>query len=580
LNEAGGYPLAPLDSASTYYVLFIATNTSEKHTAIGTGVRASASEPSLVASGVPQQVVAQAVLNGIVDELALANSAVSEAKLKANAVTETKIADNSISTRLFIADSIMGIHIAADQIQGGHITAEGITARELKALSVISDKIAANAIVAGHLSAGSVTATKLQADLVLATRIIAGDPKAARVEMHPVNGLQAYNTSNVRTFWINAATGAAFFMGEISTAPSGIRIQMNPAGTNPDQMRFFPNTGTAFAALESFTDPDGTNAGITAKASGATSSVRVGALLLRKGYCSLGLADSSNVNRSEFYVEPAFVRSRSATVDLNLDMRITAQNGDRRVAFIYVDTSGNAVARSHLNYMEATGDPTPRPWLQGVGGGSGLKFQTGEISVTTGSHGTYGPIAASAFNVGSSVDLKENVGEISVGGDRTSWDVIEGAPSLDWHYTFEGQRPDKPRMANGEPVKYKNIDTDEESEAQWDHTLPARKKHRFPLADDLKELDLELVRQNALGEDMVDLRDMVGVLWDAVDKLIKRTRIYEEIIAQRVNVTLPTRPQKGDMVEGVGKLKPGRTHRDIDPTTRQAKGKAYGQASG
>jgi hypothetical protein len=39
---------------------------------------------------------------------------------------------------------------------------------------------------------------------------------------------------------------------------------------------------------------------------------------------------------------------------------------------------------------------------------------------------------------------------------------------------------------------------------------------------------------------------MIGILWDAVDKLIKRTREIEGVLPKK----LSPRPQRGDVVDG------------------------------
>jgi hypothetical protein len=103
---------------------------------------------------------------------------------------------------------------------------------------------AANAVTATKIAAGAVTATKLEANLVLATRIIAGSPTAARVEMHPTSGLQAFPNADgaTRTFWIDATSGNFTAVGSISTAFSGPRIVLNPNGTNADTIRLYGNS--------------------------------------------------------------------------------------------------------------------------------------------------------------------------------------------------------------------------------------------------------------------------------------------------------------------------------------------------
>lgn len=242
LRAAGGIPVAPLDTASTYYAMFIATNTAEKDENTGTGERPTASIPSLVASGKPAMTVAQQLLDGIVDELALADGAVKKAKLAVNSVDGTKIEPNSISSPLIVAESILATHIALNQILAEHMTADSITGREIKALSILADHIQTNQIDAGHIKAGAVTAAKMEADMVIAKRIIAGDILGARLELHPTFGLQAYTASGQRTIWVDAATGNVDIVGSLQAGSGAVdRLVVQPAGDGVPSMYFYAN---------------------------------------------------------------------------------------------------------------------------------------------------------------------------------------------------------------------------------------------------------------------------------------------------------------------------------------------------
>lgn len=464
-------PIAPLEY-TTYLVCVTAVNHSGKESA--------KSEP---VSGDPKQVVPNDLIEDIFQDLELSAGTVTEAALAAKAVTATKIADNAIETPMITAGAIRGFHVAADQIDGGKLTAQAITAREIAALAVIAGKIDVNAVTAGTIAAGAVEAVKIAANLVIASRIIAGSSSGNRVELHPTLGLQAFtNNGATRSLWFDAATGAGFFMGQIATAGTGARIVLNPGNNTPDRIQFWPSsTANAFAYIDSFTE--GTSAaGITMQASGGNFT-RVGTVWLRQAYAQLGIADSGLVAGSQFYAEPNFVRCRSATVDLIVDQAITPVQGPRRVAFIHYDTSGAPIPSGHLNYQHGTDG---KPWFWGVNQNSGLKFDTDGLAVTNGNSMTFGPISASAFLTTSSEKEKESIGPLSL----NSWDIITGAPTKEWKY--RGASP--------------------------------QHRHRFPVAE---ELDRSLViEKNEILQ--VDLRDMIGVLWDAVGILIKRVRELEE----------------------------------------------------
>ena len=577
-----------------------------------TNLSGKESQPSEVNSATPTKVVSDAILEGAVTELQLAADAVTAAKVRAGeigtakfadaAVTLSKLADGSVNgakllggvvtsdkiaanaiaagqiaagailagnlaaqsvTAVELAtNSVTTIKLAADSVAAGRIAADAVTSRELLALSVTSNAIAANAVTAGHITAGAVTASKLEATMIITTRMLAGTPTGTRAEVNG-SGFEAWK-GTIRTFQVNAATGDVMVLGAYKTAAAGTRIEFG--GTvGADTMRFYPSTGSSSARIDSF--PDGTNAGILMQASGATSSTRVSTMFLRTGYASLGFADLELDTLSEFYAEPNFVRCRSATVDLIVDRAITPSGGARRVAFIHYNTAGGAEGGAHLNYQEATNGT---PWLWGVNRNCGLKFDQGGLAATAGGSEVFGPISASAFPVGSSELSKENVTDVAVASDRTAWDIIEGAPAFDWNYIGENNRGPYPTNPDGSRVAYRDPDGTVRY-SEWDFPPPPNKRHRFPLAEDLAVLDPNLVLpSDNPASTSVDIRDAIGTLWDAVDMLIKRTRVYDDLIAQYIpKVTIPPRPQRGDVVTGAGAVKPGRTKRDIDPVTKQ-----------
>ena len=469
-------PLAPLEYTS-YLVAVTAVNHSGKE-----------SEKSVPVSGDPRQVVSNDLIADITSNLELSAGMVTESVIAAKAVTATKIADNAIETPMITAGAIRGFHIAADQIDSGKLIAQSITARELAALAVIAGKIDVNAVTAGTIAVGAVTAVKLEANLVISSRFIAGSATGNRVEIHPLLGLQAFtNGGSVRSFWVDATTGSAFLMGQIATAGSGERIVMNPGGNNPNRIQFWPAGANNFAYIDTFSEGS-TAAGITMQASGSDTR-KVGTVWLRQQFAQLGIADNGLVAGSQFYAEPNFVRCRSATVDLIVDQTLTPVQGPRRVAFIHYDTSGAPIPSGHLNYQHGSDG---KPWFWGVNQNSGLKFDTDGLAVTNGDSMTFGPISASGFLTTSSEEQKENIGQLRLASNKTSWNAIEAAPTKEWRYR-------------------ESTDT---------------RRHRFPLAEDLHSFDPSLV----IGEGdkaQVDLRDMIGILWDAVDRLIKRVRDLE-----------------------------------------------------
>jgi hypothetical protein len=317
------------------------------------------SAPSAVSSGIPQMVVGQDILNGAITNLELAANAVTSATIAANAVTTTKIADNSISTPKVIAGAIDTAQIAANAIQAGNIAAQAITASKILALTITGNEIAANAITAGKIQAGSITASKLEANMVVATRIIAGTDGGARVEMHPTAGIQGFQAGGARTFWIDASTGNFSATGSIQTAFSGTRIIINPGGTSPDTIRFYPGSGSQYASIDSIVS--GANyAGI--EMYGSSKGTNRGIVIAREDYASLiyGTTDLTTIN-TDIFATAGTARVRSGRTDMMCDVNAKdpngAQIGDVGVRFMI--TSGISPHNNTILYYNDSGYDEP-----------------------------------------------------------------------------------------------------------------------------------------------------------------------------------------------------------------------------
>lgn len=72
----------------------------------------------------------------------------------------------------------------------------------------------------------------------------------ARIQLD-ATGLQAYNSSGQQTVDIDSSNGNAIFVGEFSTDFSGARIVMNPGAAGLNEIRFYPDSGTNYATIQS-----------------------------------------------------------------------------------------------------------------------------------------------------------------------------------------------------------------------------------------------------------------------------------------------------------------------------------------
>lgn len=489
-------PIAPLE-----YTDYLVAVTAINHS----GKESEKSEPVSVS---PKQVVPNDLIADIFTGLELSEGVVTEAALAAGAVTKTKIADDSIESPKIVAGAVLGMHIAADQIDGGKLTAQAITSRELRALAVIAGKIDVNAVTAGTIAAGAVTATKLEANLVISNRFIAGSLTGNRVEMHPLQGLQAYTGNGaIRTFWIDAATGNAFLMGQIATAGSGERIVMNPGGNNPNRIQFWPAGANTFAYIDCFSEGSSA-AGITMQAS-SSGTQKVGTVWLRQAYAQLGMADSSLTSGSQFYAEPSFVRARSATIDLMCDQAIAPVGGPRRVAFLNVNTANQPVANSSLFYGTATANQYPifyKPEFN-----LGLIFDGGGYLAVVRNDASYtrATIEAGEFRVSSDSRGKRQVRDF----EFSALETVTRNPSRQWRR----KKPGRPMGATSAPQKAVGEDSNGDTIFE-DNVTPQEDPWFFgPMADNLPD---SMVYVNPDTESRsVGLTSLVGVLWKAVEEL-------------------------------------------------------------
>ena len=225
----------------TQYVKLIAWSTS--------GV---SSDPSFEQHASPGKVVADGVLDGIIDDLALADAAVGSAKIAAGAVTSTKIDDNAVTSPKIVAKAIQAGKIDTAAVQTEHLTADAVTSEKIAALAVTADELAANSVDAGKITAGAVKASHLESTLVLGNRLIAGTPTGTRVEMS-ASGLLVVRADGDTTFSVDSSTGDVTSMGEYYTSRFGERLAMNSGGLQSPTIRAYPNRGSRYADLRSYT---------------------------------------------------------------------------------------------------------------------------------------------------------------------------------------------------------------------------------------------------------------------------------------------------------------------------------------
>ncbi|MEU5383214.1 hypothetical protein [Kitasatospora cineracea] len=215
-SPQGGAVLVPTNVPA--WVLLIARSTSGK-----------ASAPSTAAQAGPAKVVADAVLAGVVGELALADDAVTAAKVAAGAidaaaiadaaVTATKLGQAAVQARALAPGAVTGPAIAADTITSREIAAEAITTAELAAGAVNTGKLAAGAVTTAQLAAGAVTTPKITAGAVTADQLAVDSVAAGKIAAEAVTGREikalAITTDKLA---VNSVTAAQLAAGAVTAA--------------------------------------------------------------------------------------------------------------------------------------------------------------------------------------------------------------------------------------------------------------------------------------------------------------------------------------------------------------------------
>lgn len=558
LSEAGHLPVGPLSTTTPVYAILIATNLAEDPANVGTGLRPSASEPSLVSAGVtPAQVVAQAVLDGIINSVALADDAVSRAKLQADAVDGTKIADGSIQTPHMVASSIDANVLAAQTIYSGLIATDAIDARTIAALAVQADALAANSVQAGAISAGAVTAAKLETDLLLASRIAIGSLAGNRLELHPITGLQGF-FGGTRTLWWDNSTGSLFARGQWSTADSGTRLVMNPDGTAPDELRFY-QSATAYAWLNA--EP-GTQAG-TAALIGRSQAVngKRSSLGIYPAEAFIAFQDSA-ANTSESAASMVTGAANIWGGKVSLEAR--EQYGDGRIYFGVRNSSNSQIANAALRYQR-TSASDPEAMLYSEWRDLALYWSrdpTG-VGLYVGNFAGVGrPITASAFPLASSGTIKKNVKANALMAGKAAT-AVRGLTVRQYNYVGErapGEPAGPPRKhvrreerrdgrgrllvdpATGEPL-YDEIEEDIPP-------VPERKPHIGFVAEEVEAVLPEVVRDVDIpGGKVIDTNSLLAVVVQAVQELAEAQRGGGAAV-----VADPAAPANGSFFERGGTL--------------------------
>jgi hypothetical protein len=377
--------------------------------------------------------------------------------------------------------------------------------------------LAANSVTATKIAAGSVTATKLEANLVLASRIIAGSPTAARVEMHPTSGLQAFRADGAtRTFWIDATSGNFTAVGSISTAFSGTRIVLNPNGTNADTIRLYGNS-TQYGSI--FADPAGVGVGVFMKG-GFTQTGKIG-VYDAEGFCTW----TDHVAGETWSAFDA--TSNAATIwagDITLEAR--AGYGYNKTQFRFRDYDGTMMTTRELAMIGLAGNQT---CLYNPYWDLGLTWDPTGLMVQGTAPAVFKPIIASAFTV-SSRTAKKNEKDVVLHRTSTHRAGMKALTAKSWNYTNEwdgtGERPPSSTWTSSEVARDEKgrAILSEEGKTLYEETVntgaevQAIPPHISLIAEDVVEVFPELVvtSDSVDGGLLLGTNDTLGIMWNAL----------------------------------------------------------------
>lgn len=429
-----------------------------------------------------------------------------------------------------------------------------------------SDPSAASAAVAARqgveadfasVSASSITAGRLSADVGLAGRLLIGalnpdgslvNPAGPRLELTD-NGIAAYVAGATPFFDVDVAAHTLTLRGGAVIAPlfetaEGLAVggsvqgmMFDPAVRN--RLKFFSGrsaeTGYGYLSVDDLTVTSGVFQGqvfltpsayghgrpylkmVSASNNGVYLSFsELGGDLNVTGELTVG--GGTTLDGGHVWVTTAYIdniaRQFASTLDINNDAAVTTRF-----------SVNNPFAGHVFDAAAAGGRPLHRP--PSGGPNSAIRWGDTAILVRNAADTAYTDIHATSFIVESSAAVKDNLARHS-GADLLA--VVRGAPAYAWHYKTDldpvvlapdsdAQRPEATTLTGGRPAAPpgRTVSTNRRGDTAW----MTAKQHHGPLAEDLPAA-FKAGPSEGTGVDTTDVRDLLGVLWGAVDYLAGR----------------------------------------------------------
>jgi hypothetical protein len=368
------------------------------------------------------------------------------------------------------------------------------------------------------LDVGKITAGTLSAAVILSGSI-ATAASGARFGMNS-SELFAFNSSAVKTFQVTNA-GAVSILGEIKTGITGARIVINPSGTAPTEIRFYPANNTLGKFISLFTaDVPGYAGYSLTYLKGDRQAGLSGEAVLRMWWyeAAFGWFDST----AGLLVDTeSAVYARQYSAGMNSSRLLFIAHGLRDVPYHeFAFTTSSATIDVGLGRMKKdSGDA----FIIGCPAkGSAFAFQVNWIyAVAEGNTSLHVGFTADTVTQSSGVAKKTNIKDISV----DVLDVLERAPSRQWEYIAD-------HLPRGEPDPVRLRRSDPGPGEHPDVLVPVRLessplvgvRHHFgPMAEDLP-VGVRVYTPRDPTEPHIDHGSMMGFMWEILRKLHGRLK--------------------------------------------------------
>jgi len=320
----------------------------------------------------------------------------------------------SVTSLGALPEQLVNIEIGPNAIARAQIIDGEIVNAKIANLAVNDAKIS-------DLQVGKITAGTMVANVVLGGRFSTPISNNNHIEIDAA-GIRLFQGASVVGRW-QVFDASMMMTGQFNTAVTGQRIVMNPGGTNPDTVRFYPTFSDVYSSIDAVSFGGGMIAGIRIVGSANPSTNQRGMVLCRDQYASLihGLQDLTYWG-SEIWVEEHFTRNRSAAVDLIIDERLTAIAGPPRVAMICYDTSGNPINATGL-YYKKTSAFGGEPQLYANGQDCAIVFAPDGLKIRNNPNADWRDIWYAAAHVMSGRDTKADIRGLDLDAVRLLRDV-------------------------------------------------------------------------------------------------------------------------------------------------------------